>query len=80
MEASHLHQIIVTSHSPDLLDREDIPENSLKAVEMCDGRTIIGEADEVGRAALRERLYTAGELMRMGQLRPDVASDWSDAR
>jgi predicted ATPase len=78
IEASQFHQVVVTSHSPDLLDREGIPENSLKAVEMCDGRTIIGEADEAGRAALRERLYTAGELMRMGQLRPEDAP--ADAR
>jgi predicted ATPase len=75
MEASRFHQVVVTSHSPDLLDREDIPENSLKAVQMCDGRTIIGEVDEAGRSALRERLYTAGELMRMGQLRPEGVPD-----
>ncbi len=80
IEASHLRQVIVTSHSPDLLDREDIPENSVKAVAMREGRTIIGGADEAGRAALRERLYTAGELMRMDQLRPEGAPDCADAR
>lgn len=80
MEASQFHQIVVTSHSPDLLDREDIPEDSLKAVAMRDGRTIIGEADEAGRAALKEGLYTAGELMRMGQLRPDLSADCANVR
>lgn len=80
MEGSHFRQIVVTSHSPDLLDREDIPENSLRAVAMCEGRTIIGGADESGRAALRERLYTAGELMRMDRLRPEGAPDFTDAR
>jgi predicted ATPase len=80
MEASQFSQVLVTSHSPDLIDREDIPENSLKAVVMCEGRTIIGEADAAGRAALRERLYTAGELMRMDQLRPEGATDCADAR
>jgi predicted ATPase len=80
IEASQFHQVVVTSHSPDLLDREDIPENSLRAVAMCDGGTIIGEVDEAGKAALRERLYTAGELMRMGQLRPEAAPDCADAR
>ncbi len=79
VEASQFSQIVVTSHSPDLLDREDIPENSLKAVVMREGRTIIGEADEVGRTALRDRLYTAGELMRMDQLRPEGAFDRADA-
>jgi predicted ATPase len=80
MEASQFHQVVVTSHSPDLLDREDIPEDSLKAVAMCEGRTIIGEVDEAGKAALKERLYTAGELMRMGQIRPKGAPDCADAR
>jgi predicted ATPase len=75
MEGSQFRQVIVTSHSPDLLDREDIPENSLKAVAMCGGHTIIGEVGEAGKIALRDRLYTAGELMRMDQLRPEGAPD-----
>lgn len=80
IEASQLRQVVVTSHSPDLLDRDDIPENSIKAVAMCGGSTIIGGADEAGRAALRDHLYTAGELMRMDQLRPEGAPDCADAR
>jgi predicted ATPase len=80
MEGSGFAQVVVTSHSPDLLDREDIPEDSIKAVAMCEGRTIIGGVDEAGRSALRARLYTAGELMRMDQLRPEGAPDCADAR
>jgi len=80
MEGSRFGQVVVTSHSPDLLDREDIPEASIKAVAMCEGRTIIGGVDEAGRSALRARLYTAGELMRMDQLRPEGAPDCADAR
>lgn len=80
IEASQLGQVVVTSHSPDLLDREDIPEESIKAVAMCEGRTIIGRVDSVARSALRERLYTAGELMRMDQLRPEGIPDCADAR
>jgi predicted ATPase len=80
MEASHIGQVVVTSHSPDLLDRDDVPEDAIKAVEMCEGRTIIGPVDNLGRSALRERLYTAGELMRMNQLRPESAPDCADAR
>ena len=33
VEASHFGQIVVTSHSPDLLNRDDIPEDAIKAVE-----------------------------------------------
>ena len=71
VEASLYRQVIVTSHSPDLLDRDDIPAHSLRAVAMDQGQTIIGEADAVARKAMRDRLYTAGELMRMDQLRPE---------
>lgn len=79
VEASQFSQVVVTSHSPDLLDREDIPENSLKAVAMCEGNTVIGGTDEAGRIALKERLYTAGELMRMDQLRPEGTLDCGGA-
>lgn len=72
VEGSRFRQVIVTSHSPDLLDREDIPANALKAVIMDQGRTILGEVDETGKGVMRDRLYTAGELMRMDQLRPDT--------
>jgi len=79
-EASRFRQVVVTSHSPDLLDRDDVPESAIQAVEMCDGLTVIGRVDSVGRAALRDRLYTPGELLRMNQLRPEAAPDCADAR
>jgi predicted ATPase len=71
VEGSTMRQIVVTSHSPDLLDREDIPLEALKAVTMKSGCTIIGEVDQVARTALRDHLYTVGELMRTDQLRPE---------
>ncbi len=80
MEGSRLGQVVVTSHSPDLLDRDDIPEDALRAVVMCNGRTIIGPVDHAGRAALREHLYTPGELLRMDQLRPEGSPTCADAR
>ncbi len=79
VESSNFQQIMVTSHSPDLLDRK-VPEDSLQAVVMCEGRTIIGPVDAAAKAALRERLYTAGELLRMDQLRPEGAPDCAEAR
>ncbi len=35
------------------------------------GETRIGPLNDVGRAVLRDQLYTAGELLRMGQIEPD---------
>ena len=73
-DASAHAQILVTSHSPDLLDNESIPDESILAVTAEQGETRIGPLDESGRSALRDHLYTAGELMRMDQIRPDPSA------
>lgn len=69
-DASERRQVIVTSHSPDLLDRHDFKLSELRAVRSINGETIIGELDEAGALALREDLYTPGELLRTDQLLP----------
>ena len=70
-DAAERAQILVTSHSPDLLDNKEIPDDAIIAVVAEHGESRIGPLDEVGRCALRDHLYTAGELLRMNQLRPD---------
>ena len=70
-DAAEQAQILVTSHSPDLLDNREIPDDAIIAVVAEHGESRIGPLDEVGRSALRDHLYTAGELLRMNQLRPD---------
>lgn len=70
-DASRLRQVLVTSHSPDLLDDERIETGNILAVAARDGSTEIAPVDEASRAALHQRLYTAGELLRMNQLQPD---------
>jgi predicted ATPase len=70
-EAAEHTQVIVTSHSPDLLNHPDITTESLLAVQAVEGNTLVGPVDEVGREALRKRLYTAGELLRQDQIQPD---------
>ena len=65
-------QVVVTSHSPDLLDDKDISDNCILGVSNVNGETKIGPLDEAGRTSIRDRLYTAGELLRMGQLEPDI--------
>jgi len=69
-EASVSRQVIVTSHSPDLLDNKDLDPQALFAVVSIRGSTIIGHLDDAGRSALRDHLYTAGELLSMDMLRP----------
>lgn len=71
LQAAQHIQVLVTSHSPDLLDAPDIPGDAILAVVAEQGETKIGPIDDTGRGVLREHLYTAGELLRMDQLRPD---------
>jgi hypothetical protein len=73
-EASRSTQVIVTSHSGDLLDDEQLDADSILAVYAEGGSTHIAPLDRAGRAALLNRLYTPGELLRMDQLRPDPDS------
>ena len=70
-DASDRTQVIVTSHSPDLLDDPEIPDVCILPVVAEQGVTKIGPMDEAGRSAIRDRLYTAGELLRLNQLTPD---------
>ncbi len=69
--ASEHTQIIVTSHSPDLLDDVRLSADALLAVEANAGETHIARIDEASRIALRDHLFSAGELLRLNQLAPD---------
>ncbi len=79
-EGSRNCQILVTSHSPDLLDNSDIAAESIFAVESKDGITRLGPIDHSGRDALKNHLFTPGELLRQDQLAPDPLPDLHDER
>lgn len=66
-EASVRGQIMLTTHSPDLISRFS-PEE-LRVVERESGVTGIGPVDKTQLRAVRERLFSAGELMRIEGLR-----------
>jgi predicted ATPase len=71
VKASAQAQIIITSHSPDLLDDSDIDPDSLLAVHSEGGETRIASLDSASREAMRTHLFSAGELLRLNQLVPD---------
>ena len=73
LEASAAVPVIASTHSADMLDRDDLPDNSLLAVALQDGKTIIGPIDDSGKSILQKHLYTAGELLRSNQLTPNKA-------
>jgi len=71
--ASGQTQIIVTSHSPDLLDGLALGAEAILAAISEGGETRIAPLDEASREAIREQLFSAGELLRLNQLVPDPA-------
>ena len=73
-DAAEKTQVIITSHSPDLLDNKNLDVESILAVEVQEGNTVIGHVDEASRSVLQDKLYTTGELLRLDQLQPDPES------
>ena len=73
-DAANKTQIIITSHSPDLLDDKEFDPESILAVEVRNGITVIADIDEAGKSVVRDRLYTTGELLRIDQLQPNPDS------
>jgi predicted ATPase len=71
-DASHHTQVIVTSHSPELLDDKSVDSDSILVVVSEEGATRIGRLTEADRSVLRDHLFTAGELMRQTRLTPDA--------
>jgi predicted ATPase len=74
-DASQTTQVIVTSHSPDLLDDTEIADDWIIPVVAEQGESIVAPLDEAGRTAIRDKLYTPGELLRLDQLRPEHNGD-----
>lgn len=71
IKAAEHTQVIVTSHSPDLLDDRTIDPDRFLAVVSEGGETQIGPLDEASRLIMRDQLFSPGELLRLNQLEPD---------
>ena len=69
-EASRRSQVIVTTHSPDLIDclASYRAVESLRIVELMDGVTVVRRVADSQTEAVRQHLFSLGELHRMGEL------------
>lgn len=65
-------QVIVTTHSPELLDDAKFDPEALLAVAFESGQTWIAPITEGVRHGIAEQQYLAGELQHLGQLTPDT--------
>jgi predicted ATPase len=70
-EASMHTQVLVTTHSPDLVDQIDPENDKLLAVQTQVGTTEIGRLDTASLEAIKKHLYSPGELLKMDQLQID---------
>ena len=70
-EASTRGQVLVATHSPDLLDR--LPIESIRAVTAEGGATKVGRVAEHQLKSVRENLFSAGEIHGMEGLQPAEA-------
>ncbi len=67
-EAGLRGQVLVATHSPDLIDR--LPIESIRAVTAEDGSTKVGRVSEHQLTSVKEDLFSAGELHSMEGLQP----------
>jgi len=65
-------QILLTTHSPEILDDKDISDDNVLVVSFHQGKTIISPIGEISRKAYNNRLATLGELLRAGELEIDM--------
>jgi predicted ATPase len=66
--ASRETQVIVTTHSTDLLDAKWIQDRHLRMVSWRDGETRVTTVSENSRKYLQDRLMCAGEMLRTNTL------------
>ena len=66
-EGAQNSQLLVTTHSPDLIDQ--LPTECLRVVELAEGTTSVGSVTASQMQAVKERLFSPGELHRMEGLR-----------
>ncbi len=71
-EATLRTQILLTTHSADMLDNSTIHPENVRVVQMIDGQTLIGPMDEAGVEIIRRGLNTLGGLERDNLLEPDL--------
>lgn len=73
IEASRKKQILITTHSPELIDHPDIDVDNIRIVQSDAGDTTIRMADEASRSVVKDELMTPGELLRVDQLKASPA-------
>ncbi len=68
--ASKHMQVVITTHSTDLLDAKWITDRHLRIVEWTEGATRVAPVSDATRKVLQDHMMGAGELLRSNALEP----------
>lgn len=74
LDAAKRSQVVVTTHSPDVLDYGSLPDGAIRVVAKTARGTAIAPVANSSREAIRQRLYSPGELLRSDELNPDLSA------
>ena len=66
--AAQSMQVVVTTHSPELLDNKWIKGNNLRIITWREGASDLSIPSEMARKAIKQKLMGAGELLRSNAL------------
>jgi predicted ATPase len=70
ISASQDRQVLITTHSPDLLNYKELRDDQIRLVTLSKGKTVIVPPSGPLRDVIREHLCLTGELLSMGELHP----------
>ncbi|OWV78027.1 hypothetical protein ATY77_29615 [Rhizobium sp. R634] len=73
VEAARKKQVIITTHSPELIDHPSIGIENIRIVRSDEGDTSIRPADKASKEVVQRNLLTPGDLLRKNQLEPEKA-------
>jgi predicted ATPase len=70
-EATLRTQVLITTHSPQMLEAEEVRPENIRVVQMIDGQTWIGPIDRPAREIIKNRFNTLSELEAVDRLSID---------
>ena len=71
MGASNEKQVLITTHSPEVLDQKELKDSQIRMVYLKNGQTVIAPLSVSTREVVRGGLYSPGELLKMNEIGPD---------
>ena len=71
LDGAERSQVLITTHSPDILDNKKLRDEQIVAVQAVEGVARITPLMATTRDLIRQRLYTPGELLRQDEIQVD---------